>query len=162
VLYLSDIKGVMQDLVGEESLDGHFFYQFQEQKDKRGVRVCGEGNGSLSFQAAAAAIGPGKVLLSLVLYLDGTYCLNNIEARVLYSKSTSNSDYISFPSLSMSDSELFLMTVTSRHIALSMSIPLPIEFWAFYPSYLKLPIVESLTTGSTKDDANFCTPVSEK
>lgn len=121
VLYLSDIKGVMQDLVGEESLDGHFFYQFQEQKDKRGVRVCGEGNGSLSFQAAAAAIGPGKVPLSLVPYLDGTYCLNNIEARVLYSKSTSSSNYISFPSPSMSDSDLFLLTVTSRNISLSMS-----------------------------------------
>ena len=41
-LYLIDIKSVLQDLFGDEGLNGHVFYGYNEYKDNRGVRVCGD------------------------------------------------------------------------------------------------------------------------
>ena len=95
VFLLLDLGSVVQDLLCDERLEGHQYFQFKEYFDSRGVRVCSEGNGSLTFQAAAAKIGPDKAALSLVLYLDGTYVLSNVDVRVLYCKKYFSSGQIS-------------------------------------------------------------------
>lgn len=88
IFLLLNLEAVVQDLLCDERLEGHQVYGFQVYTDSRGVRVCSEGNGSLSFQAASAKIaalsGPRKVPLSLVLYLDGTFVLSNVDVKVLY------------------------------------------------------------------------------
>ena len=86
VFLLLDLESVVQDLLCDERQAGHQHFQFQKYMDSRGIRVFSEGNGSLSYQAAAAKIGPNKVPLSVVLYLDGTYVLQNVDVRVLYRK----------------------------------------------------------------------------
>ena len=82
--YLMDIKSVFTDLLADSRLQNHQFFQFQEYKDERNVRLVGEANGSLAFQSAAAKIGPGKVPLSIVVYIDGTYIKNGIDVRPIY------------------------------------------------------------------------------
>jgi hypothetical protein len=84
--YLNDLAWVMQDLLADPRLKGFQTFGYKEQKDQKGGRVFGEANGSLKFQEAAAAIGPGKVPLSVVLYIDGTFVQHGIDVRPMYSK----------------------------------------------------------------------------
>lgn len=46
-----------QDLLCDERLAGHQNYCFQEQTDSRGIRLCSEGNSSLTFQVASVKVG---------------------------------------------------------------------------------------------------------
>jgi hypothetical protein len=84
--YLNDFSWTVQDLLSDPNLKGYQKFEFKEQKDKRGVRVFGEAWSSLKFQEAAAAIGPGKVPLSLVIYIDGTFVQHGIDVRPVYSE----------------------------------------------------------------------------
>ena len=88
VFLLLNLESVVQDLLSDERLAGQQNDCFQEQTDSRGIRLCSEGNSSLTFQVASVKVGPDKVPLSIVLYLDGTYVLSNIDVRVLYCKYT--------------------------------------------------------------------------
>lgn len=101
--FLLPLKAVYEDLFSDERLKGHQFYQFQEYFDHRGVRVFGEPNGSLSFQAAAARIGPEKMPLSIVIYIDGTLVLQHVDVRVIYGK----------PLFEISLKKFFLIAFTS-------------------------------------------------
>ena len=87
--YLMDLEWVFKDLLADSRLKHHQHFKFEEYKDSRGVRVCGEANGSLSFQMAASRIGPEKVPLSVVIYIDGTYIKNGIDVRPIYGTCTS-------------------------------------------------------------------------
>lgn len=82
--YLMDIDTVFRDILADSQMNGHIAFGFEEYKDSRGVRLCGEANGSLSFQAAAARLGPGKVPLSVTLYIDGTFVFQHVDVRVIY------------------------------------------------------------------------------
>ena len=60
---------------------------FQEYKDPCGNRLfAGHSNGSVSFQLAQLKVGEGKVPVSIVLYIDGTYLKKGIPIRPVYRK----------------------------------------------------------------------------
>ncbi len=84
--FLADIEWTLQDLLADPAMKGFQKFEFKEVKDSRGFRVFGEAWTSLKFQEAASIIGPGKVPLSLVLYIDGTFIKNGIDVRPLYSE----------------------------------------------------------------------------
>ena len=84
--YLNDLGWVVQDLVQDPSLKGLQVFDFQVQKDSEGLRVFGEATSSLKFQEAAAAVGPGKVPLSIIIYIDGTFMKHGMDVRPMYSK----------------------------------------------------------------------------
>lgn len=81
-----DLEAVLRDLVSDPRLKNHQFFEFKEYKDDRGVRVFGEANGSLMFQYAAARVGPGKVPLAVVVYIDGTFIKQNIHVKPIYGR----------------------------------------------------------------------------
>jgi hypothetical protein len=85
--YLMNIESVLRDLMSDPRVKNHQFFGFKEYTDGRGVRVCGEANGSVSFQYAAERIGPQCVPLSIVIYIDQTFIKNGIDVRPIYSKS---------------------------------------------------------------------------
>lgn len=84
--YLNDFAWVFQDLLSDLRLEGYQTFEFKEQKDLSGDRVFGEANGSIKFQVAANIIGPGKVPLSVVIYIDGTFVQQGIDVRPMYGK----------------------------------------------------------------------------
>ncbi len=68
-----------------ETLAGKQHYAFQEYKDPHGNRLfAGDANGSVSFQLAKLKIGPHKVPVSIVIYIDGTFLKKAIPIRPVY------------------------------------------------------------------------------
>ena len=68
-------------------LAGCQHFAFHEYKDPRGNRLfAGHSNGSVSFQSAQIQVGEGKVPVSIVLYIDGTYLKKGIPIRPVYHK----------------------------------------------------------------------------
>jgi hypothetical protein len=62
-------------------------FGFQEYKDPRGNRFfAGRSNGSVSFHLAQLKVGEGKVTVSIVLYIDGTYLKKGIPIQPVYRK----------------------------------------------------------------------------
>ncbi len=68
-----NLETVMRDLLSDPKLKNHQFFGFKQYKDERGVRLCVETIGSLSFQNAAHKIGPRVVPLSIVIYIDSSF-----------------------------------------------------------------------------------------
>ena len=70
-----------------QSVAGKQHFAFHEYKDPNGDRIfAGDANGSVSFQLAQARIGPNKVPVSIVLYIDGTFLKKGIPIRPIYSE----------------------------------------------------------------------------
>jgi hypothetical protein len=68
-------------------LAGCQHFAFHKYKDPRGNRLfAGHSNGSVSFQLAQIHVGEGKVPVSIVLYIDGTYLKKGIPIRPVYLK----------------------------------------------------------------------------
>ena len=68
-------------------LAGNEHFGFKLYKNSLGVRIYGvDANGSLSFELAQLRIGPDKVPLSLVFYIDATFMKNGIPVRPIYGK----------------------------------------------------------------------------
>jgi hypothetical protein len=73
-LFKRPIEKVMRELIGDMRLAGKQHYAFQEYEDPHGNRLfAGDANGSVSFQLAQLKIGPHKVPMSIVIYIDGTF-----------------------------------------------------------------------------------------
>ena len=86
-LFMRPVEKVLRELVGDMRLAGHQHFAFHEYKDPRGNRIfAGDANGSVSFQLAQMRIGPGKVPVSIVLYIDGTFLKKGIPIRPVYSE----------------------------------------------------------------------------
>ena len=64
-------------------LVSHQHFAFKEYKDPRRNRLFAcNANGSVSFQLAQIKIDIGKVPVSIVLYIDGTFLKKGIPIRI--------------------------------------------------------------------------------
>jgi hypothetical protein len=89
-LFKRPVEKVLRELMADMRLAGCQHFGFQEYKDPRGNRLfAGHSNasGSVSFQLAQLKVGEGKVPVSIVLYIDGTYLKKGIPIRPVYRKS---------------------------------------------------------------------------
>lgn len=83
------VEVVLRELLADERLKGCQFYKFQEYKNANGDRILGgHANGSVSFQIAQSRVGPGKVPISIVLYIDATFIKRGIPIRPIYREFT--------------------------------------------------------------------------
>ena len=88
-LFIRPAEKVLRELIGDVRLSGSQHFAFNEYKDPHGNRLfAGHSNGSLSFQLAQIRVGEGKVPVSIVLYIDGTFIKKGIPIRPVYSKYT--------------------------------------------------------------------------
>ena len=79
------MEKVLRELIGDMRLAGNQHYAFHEYKDPHGNRLfAGDANGSVSFQLAQIKMGPGKVPVSIVIYIDGTFLKKGIPIRPVY------------------------------------------------------------------------------
>lgn len=85
--FLRKVEDVVRELVADERLEGCQHFAFKEYKNANGDRILGgHANGSVSFQIAQASVGPGKVPISIVLYIDATFLKRGIPIRPIYCK----------------------------------------------------------------------------
>jgi hypothetical protein len=85
------VEVVLRELLADEQLAGCQHYAFKEYKNSNGDRILGRhANGSVSFQLAQARVGPGKVPISIVLYIDATFLKRGIPIRPIYCKLVSD------------------------------------------------------------------------
>lgn len=81
------VETVLRELIGDERLDGCQHFSFKLYKNSQGERILGgHANGSVTFQMAQINIGPGKVPISIVLYIDATFIKRGIPIRPIYCK----------------------------------------------------------------------------
>ena len=86
-LFMRPVEKVLRELIGDMRLAGNQHYGFHEYKDPHGNRLfAGDANGSVSFQLAQIKLGPGKVPVSIVIYIDGTFLKKGIPIRPVYSE----------------------------------------------------------------------------
>ena len=86
-LFKRPVEKVLRELMGDMRLAGSQHFGFHEYKDPHGNRLfAGHSNGSVSFQLAQIKVGEGKVPVSIVLYIDGTYLKKGIPIRPIYRK----------------------------------------------------------------------------
>jgi hypothetical protein len=86
-LFKRPVEKVLRELMADMRLAGCQHFGFQEYKDPCGNRLfAGHSNGSVSFQWAQLKVGEGKVPVSIVLYIDGTYLKKGIPIRPVYRK----------------------------------------------------------------------------
>ena len=75
----------MRELLADERLEGCQHFAFKEYKNAKGDCILGgHANGSVSFQVAQARVGPGKVPISIVLYIYGTFLKRRIPILPIY------------------------------------------------------------------------------
>lgn len=75
------LEAVLRELLADERLAGCQ----QLYKNAKGERILGgHANGSVSFQIAQTRVGPGKVPISIVLYIDATFLKRGIPIRPIY------------------------------------------------------------------------------
>jgi len=88
------VEIVLRELLADERLEGCQHFAFKEYKNAKGERILGgHANGSISFQLAQAKVGPGKVPISIVLYIDATFIKRGIPIRPIYCESVYNIIY---------------------------------------------------------------------
>jgi hypothetical protein len=76
---------VLRELIGDLRLAGQQHIAFHEYQDSHGNRLfAGDANRSVSFQLAQIKIGIDKVLVSIVLYIDGIFLKEGIPIRPVY------------------------------------------------------------------------------
>ncbi len=86
-LFKRPAEKVLRELLSDIRLAGCQHFGFKEYLDPHGNRLfAGHSNGSVSFQLAQIRVGPGKVPVSLVIYIDATYIKKGIPIRPIYCK----------------------------------------------------------------------------
>ena len=81
------VEVVLRELLADARLEGCQHFAFKEYKNANGDRILGgHANGSVSFQLAQARVGPGKVPISIILYIDATFLKRGIPIRPIYCK----------------------------------------------------------------------------
>jgi len=82
------VEIVLRELLADERLEGCQHFAFKEYKNSKGERILGgHANGSITFQLAQLRVGPGKVPISIVLYIDATFIKRGIPIRPIYCES---------------------------------------------------------------------------
>jgi len=85
--YFRNLEKVLRELMADIRLAGNQHFSFKMSKNSKGERIFGgDANGSVSFELAQLRIGPNRVPLSLVLYIDGTFMKNGMPVRPIYCK----------------------------------------------------------------------------
>ena len=86
-LYKRPGMTVLRELLADKKATGLQHFAFKEYRNARGdcILAC-DANGSLTFQLAQIDVGPGKVPISIVLYIDGTFIKRGIPIRPIYCK----------------------------------------------------------------------------
>ena len=83
--YKRPLKKVLQELMADQRLKGHQHFRFKVSYDAKGNRILGgDANGALAFQMAQLRIGPDKVPVFIVLYIDKTFLERGISIRPIY------------------------------------------------------------------------------
>ena len=83
------VEVVLRELSADERLEGCQHYAFKEYKNANGDSILGRhANGSVSFQLVQARVGPGKVPISIVLYIDGDSTPHSSSAGSQYDQYT--------------------------------------------------------------------------
>ena len=68
-------------------LAGNQHFGFKLYKNSQGERIFGDdANGSVSFELTQLWVGPDRVPLLLVFYIDATFLKNGIPVRSIYGK----------------------------------------------------------------------------
>ena len=87
LLYKRPALKVLRELLADERLAGCQHFAFKEYKNANGKRILAcDANGSVTFQLAQLSVGQGKVPISIVLYIDGTFIKRGIPIRPVYRK----------------------------------------------------------------------------
>jgi len=85
--YQRPLKKVLEVLLSDRLLEGHQHFWFESKYDSKGDRILGsDANCTLSFQLAQLCIGPDKVPVSIVLYIDKTFMRRGIPIHPVYCK----------------------------------------------------------------------------
>jgi hypothetical protein len=88
------INKVLCELMADMRLTGSQQFAFHEYKDLLSDRLfAGHSNSSVSFQLVQLKVGEGKVLVSIVLYIDSKYLKKGIPIGSVHHKCV----YISYP-----------------------------------------------------------------
>ena len=86
-VFMHPAEKVLRELMADMRLAGSQHYAFHECKDPCGNRhFAGHSNGSIPFQLAQLKVGEGKIPVSIVLYIEGTYLKKGIPIRPVYHK----------------------------------------------------------------------------
>ncbi len=88
-LFVRPAEKVLRELIGDVRSSSCQHFTFNEYKKPHENRLfAGHSNGSVSFQLAQMRVGEGKVPVSIVLYINGTFIKKSIPIRPVYSKFT--------------------------------------------------------------------------
>ena len=83
--YQRPLKKVLEELLSDRQLEGHQHFRFEAKYDLKDDQILGcDANGTLSFQLAQLCIGPDKVPVSIVLYIDKTFMRRGIPIHPVY------------------------------------------------------------------------------
>ncbi len=86
-LFKRPAEKVVLELISDIRLAGCQHFGFKEYLDPHGNRLfAGHSNGSVSFQLAQIRVGPGKVPVFLVIYIDAAYIKKGIPIRPISCK----------------------------------------------------------------------------
>ncbi len=81
------VEKILHELMADIRLAGSQHFAFHEYKDLCSNRLsAGHSNDSVSYQLAQPKDGEGKVPVSIVHYIDGTYLKKGIPIRPVYRK----------------------------------------------------------------------------
>jgi hypothetical protein len=82
-----NVEKVLRELLSDERLAGHQHFGFKMRTDSTGERILGgHANESVKFQIAQLFVGPDKVPISIVIYIDATFIKMHIPIRTISSK----------------------------------------------------------------------------
>jgi hypothetical protein len=83
----SKASKVLMELISDERMVGSQHFGFKLSTDAKGNReLGGDANGSVSFELAKIAVGPDRVPISIVLYINATYIKHGIPIWPIYSE----------------------------------------------------------------------------
>ena len=81
------VSKVLRELLSDSRLAGSQHFAFKKYKDATGARIIGgHANGCVTFQLAQIRVGEGVVLISIVLYVDGSFIKWGIPICPVYRK----------------------------------------------------------------------------
>ncbi len=86
-LFKRPVEKVLREIMVDMHRVRHQHFAFHKYKDPRGNRLfAGHSGCSVSFQLAQLKVSEGKVPVSIVLYIDGTFLKKGIQIRPVYRK----------------------------------------------------------------------------
>jgi len=82
--WLRSLEEVLKEVLGDERMSGHQHFSFEMSETDEGLREFGASNGAVSFQIAQIRCGEECVLVSLVIYIDGSFIKHGIPVKPIY------------------------------------------------------------------------------